>query len=66
MLRWQHRHLLKLDRLPDFFLRERKYKPPVSTYGAVILAGTAAVAYGLWAEYCASYNGTCKRFLRWQ
>jgi hypothetical protein len=45
---------------PDFFLRERKYKPPVSTYGAVILAAFSALAYGAWAEYCASHNGTCK------
>ncbi|KAI5453096.1 hypothetical protein NCC49_006125 [Naganishia albida] len=40
----------------DFFVREKKYKPPVSTWGAVVLSAIAGSAYTVWVEYCASYN----------
>ncbi|KAK8869955.1 hypothetical protein IAR55_000524 [Kwoniella newhampshirensis] len=43
--------------IADFFILERKFRPPVSTYGALLLATTFGTAYGFWAEHCASING---------
>nr|XP_031858838.1 uncharacterized protein CI109_005793 [Kwoniella shandongensis]KAA5525910.1 hypothetical protein CI109_005793 [Kwoniella shandongensis] len=43
--------------IADFFLLERKFRPPQSTYGALLLATTFGIAYGFWAEHCASING---------
>ncbi|KAJ9092621.1 hypothetical protein QFC19_008659 [Naganishia cerealis] len=40
----------------DFFFREKKYRPPVSTLGAIILSIIAGSAYSVWVEHCATYN----------
>ncbi len=42
---------------PDFFVLERKYRPPMSTWVAFVVAGTFTTAYVTWAEHCASING---------
>jgi hypothetical protein len=44
----------------DFFVREKKYRPPVSTWGAILLSAIAGSAYTVWVEYCASYNERCE------
>ncbi|KAJ9102343.1 hypothetical protein QFC21_002743 [Naganishia friedmannii] len=40
----------------DFFIREKKYRAPVSTWGAIILSAIAGLAYSIWVEHCAAYN----------
>lgn len=42
----------------DFFVLERKYSADQLKTQAPILAILAAVSYSLWAEYCASKNGS--------
>ncbi|GFZ46314.1 hypothetical protein JCM24511_04561 [Saitozyma sp. JCM 24511] len=42
--------------LIDFFLFERRYKPPASTRGATLLAVCFGTTYSLWVEYCATIN----------
>lgn len=49
-----------MDRVAVFFLREKKYQPPASTWGALAVASVAGAAYGTWAEYCAEHNGSCE------
>jgi hypothetical protein len=44
----------------DFFFREKKYRAPVSTWGAIILSAIAGLAYSIWVEHCAAYNDRCK------
>ncbi|WVQ77961.1 hypothetical protein IAT38_000042 [Cryptococcus sp. DSM 104549] len=41
----------------DFFLLERKYPKPFSTYGAFALAAVFGSVYGVWVEHCAGING---------
>ncbi|KAL7422239.1 hypothetical protein Q5752_002885 [Cryptotrichosporon argae] len=41
----------------DFFIFERRFRPPYSTLGAVALAGTFGTAYALWIEHAAVVNG---------
>jgi hypothetical protein len=41
----------------DFFVLERKYRPPMSTWVAFAVAGTFTTAYVTWAEHCAAING---------
>lgn len=41
----------------DFFLLERKYRPPTSTRGALLIAFGVATAYATWVERCAAING---------
>nr|ODN99741.1 hypothetical protein L204_02174 [Cryptococcus depauperatus CBS 7855] len=43
--------------LLDFFLLEKKYPKPFSTYIASLLAAMFGIAYGVWVEHCASING---------
>ncbi|WRT66975.1 uncharacterized protein IL334_003940 [Kwoniella shivajii] len=44
--------------LLDFFVLEKKFKPPVSNYGSLLLAGAFGTAYSVWVEHCASINGS--------
>jgi hypothetical protein len=46
----------RLTSLADFFLFERRYKPPASTRGATLLALCFGTSYSLWVEYCATIN----------
>jgi len=41
----------------DFFLMEKRYKPPMSTIGATALAVSFGSAYSIWVEHCATING---------
>ncbi|KGB74197.1 hypothetical protein I307_06152 [Cryptococcus deuterogattii 99/473] len=43
--------------LIDFFLLEKKYPKPFSTYVALFLAAAFGTSYGIWVEHCASING---------
>ncbi|KAG8722751.1 hypothetical protein FRC08_010361 [Ceratobasidium sp. 394] len=42
----------------DFYLLERKYTARQLKHTAPLLAALTAVSYSLWAEYCASINGS--------
>ena len=53
-------HTISCAMAVDFFFRENKYRPPVSTWGAVVLSMVAGSAYSVWVEHCASYNNRCK------
>lgn len=44
----------------EFYFREKKYRPPVSTIGAIGLSAFAGLAYSIWVEHCAAHNGTCE------
>lgn len=44
----------------DFFWLERKYTKSQAQRGGAVVTVLAAVWYGCWVEYCASYNGICK------
>ena len=46
----------------DFILFERPYSHKAARRGAPLLSVLAALWYGSWVEYCASYNGTCESF----
>ncbi|KAI0810924.1 FAR-17a/AIG1-like protein [Irpex lacteus] len=41
----------------DFFLFEEKFGKRTARVGGAAVAALAAVWYGSWVEYCASYNG---------
>jgi hypothetical protein len=36
---------------------EKRYKAPLSTYGATAIAAFCGAAYGSWVEHCAEQNG---------
>lgn len=42
---------------PDFFFLERKYRPPMSTWVAFLVAAGFSTAYVVWVEHCAAING---------
>lgn len=48
----------------DFFLFEVKYSVKTARVGGAGVVALAAVLYGSWVEYCASYNGKCKWAVR--
>jgi hypothetical protein len=41
----------------DFFVLEKKFKPPASTTGATALAATFGLVYSLWIEHASAING---------
>jgi hypothetical protein len=50
-----------LTLLVDFILLERKYSKKVASYGAPLVVALWTLWYSLWVEYCARFNGSCKR-----
>jgi hypothetical protein len=47
---------LELALMIDFFVLEKKYKPPASTKGANALATGFGLVYALWIEHAATIN----------
>ena len=45
--------------LTDFFVFEKSYGPWPAKTGATIMSAAFGIWYSCWAEYCASYNGSC-------
>ncbi|WVR05049.1 hypothetical protein IAU60_002061 [Kwoniella sp. DSM 27419] len=41
----------------DFFILEKKFHPPSSTIGALLLAASFGAGYSIWIEHCATING---------
>lgn len=41
----------------EFFVREKRYKAPMSTVGALIACGILSASYTVWVEHAASING---------
>lgn len=54
---------IDLARLAEFFVREKKYRPPVSTVGAVIYTVLFSVAYTGWIEYQGASDGKCEQIM---
>jgi hypothetical protein len=43
--------------LLDFFVLEEKFRPPASTTGAALLAGSFGLVYSAWIEHASAING---------
>ena len=44
----------------EFFVRERKYRAPVSTVGAVLFTAMFSLSYTGWIEYRGASDGKCE------